>query len=180
MQNDDDDVLIEYEAEEQRLFAALPREEPIGRGDADRAVQRLRREGLLVQPVQRWSWALGAVAAVLLLAAGLAAGIVAGERIAQRNSLEQMLARRDLTVAERVLLLQRAGSAYVHAAQGYADATARVDASAVEVASKVLMGAAHAVARNGLDAGLAARLTTALAPTAVTPVSAVRKPVIWY
>ena len=62
-----------------------------------------------------------------------------------------------------MLLLQRAGSAYVRAAQGYADATTRIDSTAVEVASQVLVGAAHAVARNNLDAGMAARLAEVLA-----------------
>jgi hypothetical protein len=95
-------------------------------------------------------------------------------RYAQRNSLEQQLARTDLTVSDRVLLLQRAGSAYVRAAQGYADATAHVDSTAVEVASRVLLGAAHAVARNGLDAGLSHGLTTVLTPVVN------RKPVTWF
>ena len=91
-----------------------------------------------------------------------------------------MLARRDLTPAERVLLLQRAGSAYVRAAQSYADATAKSDSNAVEVASRVLIGAAHAVARNSLDAGLSARLTSALQPGAVIAAPVARKPIIWF
>ena len=118
-----------------------------------------------------------AVAAALLL---FAAGVGVGTRSARRNSLEDMLSHSTLSVGDRVLLLQRAGSAYVRAAQSYADATANADSSAVEVASKVLMEAAHAVARNGLDGGLSARLATAFKPSAVIPVAASHKPVIWY
>jgi hypothetical protein len=90
-----------------------------------------------------------------------------------------MLDRKQLSVADRVLLLQRAGSAYVRAAQSYADATAHVDSNAVEVASRVLLGAAHAVARSSLDAGLSERLTTAMQPV-VAPASPARKPIIWF
>jgi hypothetical protein len=42
-----------------------------------------------------------------------------------------------------------------------------------------LLGAAHAVARSSLDAGLSARLTTAMQPV-VAPDPASRKPVIWF
>jgi hypothetical protein len=92
----------------------------------------------------------------------------------RHGSLEEMLGRKDLTIGERVLLLQRAGSAYVTAAQSYASATARTDTTAIEVASRVLLGAAHAVARNHLDAGVAARLTNALQPA--TP----SRPTVWF
>jgi hypothetical protein len=79
---------------------------------------------------------------------------------------------------QRILLLQRAGSAYVRAAQAYADATAHVDSAAVEVATQVLIGAAHAVARSGLDAGLSQDLSSVLT-SAVAPIVN-RKPVIWF
>jgi len=108
-----------------------------------------------------------------------AVGAFAGTQYARHNSLEEILSRNDLTVSDRVLLLQRAGSAYVHAAQAYADATANVDSSAVEVASRVLLGAAHAVARSSLDAGLSERLTNAMQPVAA-PLPASHKPVIWF
>ena len=108
-----------------------------------------------------------------------AIGTFVGSRYARRNSLEETLAQNQLSVADRVLLLQRAGSAYVRAAQSYADATANVDSNAVEVASRVLLGAAHAVARSSLDAGLSARLTSAMQP-AVSPEPSPRKPVIWF
>jgi hypothetical protein len=152
------------------FLAELPRTAALTPGAQDRLVEQLRREGFF----QRRSGALrfGAIAAAA--AAIFAVGLYAGARYARQNSLEDMLARRDLTVAERVLLLQRAGSAYVHAAQSYADAAKHVDSTAVEVASRVLLGAAHAVARNNLDAGLSERLNTALTPVAN------RKPVIWF
>jgi hypothetical protein len=163
----DHDEELNYDAE---MFADLPRTAALTPGEFDRLAVRLRDEGLL-RPrhrVTRWAGALAAAAAVFAL------GVFAGVRYAQRNSLEQQLARADLTVSDRVLLLQRAGSAYVRAAQGYADATAHVDSTAVEVASRVLLGAAHAVARNGLDAGLSRGLTTVLTPVVN------RKPVTWF
>src|SRR5262249_20964409 len=114
---------------------------------------------------------IAVAAALALLALGASGGWVAG----RRGSLEEMLARTDLTVGDRVLLLQRAGSAYVTAAQSYASATARTDTTAIEVATRVLLGAAHAVARNHLDAGVAARLTSVLQPSA-----APSRPTIWF
>ncbi|MEP6491339.1 MAG: hypothetical protein ABJF01_01590 [bacterium] len=178
MQNDDRtrEELIEYDDDERRLFAELPREEVLTPGDVDRLVRRLRFEGFFRARVNAWRWGLAAAAAIVLFAAGTATGRFA-ER---RNSLDALLARSDLSITDRVLLLQRAGTAYVQAAQSYASATTTIDSGAVEVASRVLMGAAHAVARNGLDAGLSARLTSALQPSVMTPVSAPRKPVIWY
>jgi hypothetical protein len=171
----DDDEMIELDQHERELFALLPREAPLDAGDADRVVQRLKSEGFF-RP-RRARWLIPALAAAGLVLFAL--GAVAGYASAHRGSLEDMLVRRNLTMEERVLLLQRAGSAYVRAAQSYADATARVDSTAVEVASKVLMGAANAVARNSLDAGLARRLANALEPSATIPVSA-RKPLIWF
>jgi hypothetical protein len=158
-----------------RLFAELPRTASIGEGDTDRIVERLRREGFFQARRRSFRWMLQAVAAVLVFVAGA----FAGSRYAHRNSLEEMLDRKQLGVADRVLLLQRAGSAYVRAAQSYADATAHVDSNAVEVASRVLLGAAHAVARSSLDAGLSERLTTAMQPV-VAPASPARKPIIWF
>ncbi len=165
-----------YDEAELRLFAQLAREAPVSPRDADVVVQRLRHEGLLRQRASSWRWAGLAAATVLLFAAGA----FIGRSTAQRGSLEDMLTRRDLTLDERVLLLQRAGSAYVQAAQAYANATAGVDSTAVEVASRVLLGAANAVARSSLDAGLSSRLAAVLQPstTAQPPMS--RRPVIWF
>ena len=152
------------------LFTDLPRTLPPTPGEFERIVEQLRREGFFRRRrrLARWIGGLAAAATIFAL------GTLAGARYTHENSLEQQLARKDLTVSERVLLLQRAGSAYVHAAQAYADATAHVDSTAVEVASRVLLGAAHAVARNGLDAGLSQGLTTVLTPVVN------RKPVIWF
>jgi hypothetical protein len=156
-------------------LAELPRTSSIEPGETDRIVAQLRHEGFFRPRRRALGWAIRAAAAALIFAVGA----FAGTQYARRNSLEEMLSRKDLTVADRVLLLQRAGSAYVHAAQSYADATANVDSSAVEVASRVLLGAAHAVARSSLDAGLSERLTNAMQPVAA-PLPASRKPVIWF
>jgi hypothetical protein len=176
MHNDDHDIPVQYDDEELRLFAQLPREAPLAPGEGDRLIRRLRDDGFFHSRSGRWRWALVAAAALVLFVSGVAAGGF----MTRRNSLEDMLSRSDLGVGDHVLLLQRAGTAYVRAAQGYADATAHIDSGAVEVASKVLLGAAHAVARNSLDAGLSARLAAAFQPLVVTPVSAPRKPVIWF
>jgi hypothetical protein len=158
-----------------RLLAELPRTAPLASGEADRLVGQLRREGFFHSPRRTLRWMIQAAAAVVVFAVGA----FVGSQYARRNSLEEMLARKQLTVADRVLLLQRAGSAYVRAAQSYADATAHVDSNAVEVASRVLLGAAHAVARSSLDAGLSERLTTAMQPVAA-PVAPAPKPIIWF
>jgi hypothetical protein len=169
----DDDVGDDEEALES--FAALPREIPLASGETDRMVAMLRREGLLRRP-NATRWPLLAAAAVIVFVAGA----FAGSAYTKRGSLEDALARRDLNVADRVLLLQRAGSAYVQAAQGYANATTAADSTAVEVASRVLVGAANAVARHNLDAGMAARLAEALKTPAIIPASTQRKPLIWF
>ena len=176
MQHHDDEHAPRYDDDELRLFGELPREAAVSPHDADAVVRRLKQEGFLQPPARRPRWPLLAAAAVALFAAGL----FAGRSLARRGSLEDMLGRPNLTLDERVLLLQRAGSAYVFAAQSYANATAHVDSTAVEVASKVLLGAAHAVARSSLDAGLSSRLATVFQPQVVTPVSVPRRPVIWY
>jgi hypothetical protein len=199
MQRDDDTRIPNSDAELKALFDALPREAPTDPRAADRLVVRLKQEGFFANhgavipragvipspsvagaPSRAGSardllfavrWPIGIAAVLLLVSLGAWGGWTAG----RRGSLEEMLERNDLTVADRVLLLQRAGSAYVTAAQSYASATARTDTTAIEVASRVLLGAAHAVARNHLDAGVAARLTNALQPTATPP-----KPTIWF
>jgi hypothetical protein len=180
MRPDDDTPIPEYDAELNALFDALPRESPTDHGAADRLVGRLRHDGFFARRVIPsaarnllfdFRWPIGLAAALLLVALGAWGGWTAG----RRGSLEEMLARNDLTIADRVLLLQRAGSAYVTAAQSYASATARTDTTAIEVASRVLLGAAHAVARNHLDAGVAARLTNVL-QTPATP----SRPTIWF
>jgi hypothetical protein len=159
--------VTEYDENERRLLAMLPRESDPHPNGEDRLVNALRAEGFF-HPRRRSSWLLQTAAAVVLLLAG---GWI-GAQWAQRNSLEAMLTRDGLGPVERVLLLQRAGSAYVQAANAYALATARADSTAVEVASQVLLGAAQAVARSGLDSGLTPQLTQFLQPTSQT--------VIWF
>ncbi|HKS04958.1 MAG TPA: hypothetical protein VJR92_01485 [Gemmatimonadaceae bacterium] len=150
---------------ERTMFAALPREGAIDAGQEDHLVDALRAEGYFRkrQSTTRWAFQL---AAALALFAG---GAYGGARYAERNSLERMLARKDLTVGDRVLLLQRAGSAYIHAANGYADATASIDSAATEVASQVLLGAAQAVARRDMDRGASAWVAAMLKSTSYSP-----------
>lgn len=172
MRRDDDTPIPEYDADLNALFDALPRETPAAGGRAaDRLVTRLRHEGFFTRRRNRIGWPIGIAAAAVLMALSAWGGWLAG----RQGSLDEMLARKDLTLSDRVLLLQRAGSAYVTAAESYASATARTDTTAIEVASRVLLGAAHAVARNHLDAGVAARLTNVLQPSATPP-----KPTIWF
>jgi hypothetical protein len=164
----------DLDADERRLFAALPREMSSTADQTEHMVQVLRAEGFF----ERKSVAVRAlVAAAALIAIGLGGGVV-GHRLAERASLEAMIARPNLPVADRVLLLQRAGSAYVRAAHAYADATATTDSTAVEVAQQVLRGAAHAVVRSQLDGGVAARLTSALQSTHARTVA--KPTVLWF
>ena len=173
----DDQDVTELDARERRLFAALPRESEPPSRELDHLVSALQAEGFLRRTPRRTSWLFQLAAAVVLLILGG----MAGARIATRSSLEALLDRTDLTVSDRILLMQRAGSAYVHASNGYAGSVARADSTAVEVASRVLMGAAQAVARSDLDGGVSARLTEALraGQGRAVPTPAVHR-VIWF
>jgi hypothetical protein len=165
--------LPEYSAEERRLLDALPRESLPDPHTEERVVRRLRGEGYLRLRSRRI--ALRAAAAVALFAGG---GLTGGWYV-QRGALESQLRRDDLTGAERILLLQRAGSAYVSAAEAYVTNEAAIDSSAVEVARQVLVGAARGVARADLETDLSPRLVAALetaAPAEPDPAPAV----IWY
>lgn len=171
MRPDDEAPIPESDAELDALFDALPRESESDARAAERLVVRLRHDGFFARRSRRVTWPIGLAAAAMLMAVSAWGGWLAG----RRGSLEEMLTRTNLTVADRVLLLQRAGSAYVTAAQAYANATARTDTTAIEVASRVLLGAAHAVARNHLDAGVAAQLTNVLQTSATRS-----RPMIWF
>lgn len=157
---------------ERKLFDELPRESAADPASTDRLVSALRREGFLRGHARRPHWALQLAAAALVFAAGA----LSGGRFATRNSLERALARADLTVSDRILLLQRAGSAYVTAAHGYADATAHADSTAVEVANQVLIGAAHAVVKSKLGSTLSSSLMSVLQAADAKP----RNPILWY
>lgn len=179
----DDLEVNELDAKDRRLFSSLPREMPLEPGVEQGILNALRSEGFFERRSSRAPWMLRVAAAAALILTGAVLGAVISGRVALRTSLESMLAREDLSVSDRILLLQRAGSAYVTAAHAYADATAQTDSTAVEVARQVLVGAAHAVVRSRLDAGVAARLTSVLQvpigrnvsrPAANVP------PVIWY
>ncbi len=158
----DDLEINELDAKEQRLFSSLPREMALEPGVEQGTVNALRSEGFFEHRSRRAPWMLRLAAAALLILTGGLLGTVIGGRVARRTSLEAMLARDDLSVSDRILLLQRAGSAYVTAAHAYAGATAQTDSTAVEVARQVLVGAAHAVVRSQLDAGVASHLTSVL------------------
>ena len=172
----DEFELDEVDERMQRLFAALPRESPPEPRELGALVSALKAEGFLRRRDRRLSWVLQIAAAVVVLVLGG----VAGASIARRNSLEAMLARTDLSLSDRILLMQRAGSAYVRAANSYASAASQTDSAAVEVASRVLLGAAQAVARSKLDGGLTPSLTAALRATAAEPSPAPRQRIIWF
>jgi hypothetical protein len=170
---------------ERELFAALPRQSAADPIATERLVARLHAEGLVRKSessassafTQRPSRRAPRIAVQLAAAVALfAVGALTGARIASRGSLERELARTDLGVADRVLLLQRAGSAYVTAANGYADATKRADSTAVEVANQVLRGAAHAVVRSSLNSRTASDILNVLQARDTTA----RKPILWY
>jgi hypothetical protein len=169
----DDGELDPLDPHENELFAKLPRESVPDPAAADRVIAALRGDGFLrPRAPGPPRWALQLAAAVVVFAAGA----FVGGRVAMRNSLERNLARTDLTVAERILLLQRAGSAYVTAAHGYADATATADSTAVEVANQVLRGAAHAVMKSNLNGTLSSSLVAVLQAPSANP----RQPILWY
>jgi hypothetical protein len=161
----------------EQLFRELPREDAVDGRALDRTVSALEAEGFLWPRRRGWAWLAGQVAAAIVL---VLAGGFAGARIAMRDSLEARLERTDLSVSDRILLMQRAGSAYVRAANGYANAVARNDSTAVEVASRVLLGAAQAVARTNLDGGLTPDLTAALQTPTTRPVSASTPRIVWF
>jgi hypothetical protein len=114
-----DPDLSEYDEHQQRLFALLPRESDVSPADADPVVDALRADGFFRARSSARHWWV-AIAAGIVVATG---GGFIGARLAMRHSLEAEIGRSDLTVEERIILLQRAGSAYVRAAQGYAGAT---------------------------------------------------------
>ena len=172
------DHLGDYTDDERRLFQALPKDCSLDPRLEDAVVARLRHEGLLRTPVRRF-----ASAAFLALAAGLIAvawlgGVHYGAQQAHASSIEGLLARTDLSDSERTLLMQRAGSAYVAAANAYAASVHSADSTAVEVSSQVLMGAAQAVARTNLNGVLATRIASLMSDT--RPAPAKTQPVIWY
>jgi hypothetical protein len=158
------------------LFRELPRESALEPRELDHVVTALRADGFLQTRRRRSTWMMQLAAGIVLATLG---GVV-GARLATRNSLESRLERADLSIPDRILLMQRAGSAYVRAANSYASAAARTDSTAIEVASRVLLGAAQAVARNNLDGGLTPNLTTALRTITSQPVSPSRQRVIWF
>jgi hypothetical protein len=171
------DSLDGYDNDERALFAALPRHAPITPEAEDRVVRELRGAGYFARGRGRSSMWIGAAAAAGLIVAAWLGGVRQGLREARATSIEGMLTRKDLTRDDRVLLMQRAGSAYVEAAHVYATSVAAADSTAIEVSSQVLLGAAQAVARTGLDGGMASQLASLIRDTR----SRSRPPsLIWY
>jgi hypothetical protein len=158
----DDMNPLEYTSGEQALFAALPRESELNALQEQRLLNALRDEGYFRRPGKGINWRRQIAAALLLFVAGGALGANYGMNYARRNTIEAQITRKDLTLTERVLLLQPAGSEYVNAANAYADATSVVDSTAIEVAREILKGAATAVARRSMDGGMSARLAVML------------------
>src|SRR5262245_8999530 len=167
---------IEYTERERRLLGLLPRESAPESVIEDQLVDVLRSEGFFRVRPRFTRVALQIAAAISLLLIGG----VAGAGIAMRGSLEASLAQRNISAADRILLLQRAGSLYVRAANAYAEATAQTDSTAVEVASQVLIGAAQAVARSDLDGGLSPQLTAVLQRAAQSRAAPSPQPVLWF
>jgi len=159
-------------ARERRLFEQLPRESAPPAAEAERLVAALRSEGFFRRraAVPRLAFQLAAAIALLVI------GGVIGARLERRGSLEELLDRDNLAVSERVLLLQRAGSAYVRAAHAYASATATADSTAVEVASQVLRGAAGALVKSNLNSTVSSGIVNVLQAADRGP----RQPLIWY
>lgn len=154
---DDADVL--------RRLRELPRTTPIDPDGADRVIARLRREGFFGRRKPVLSWAIRAAAAILIFSLGALAGM----RYARRDSLDDLLVRGDLPASQRVLVLQHAGSNYVRAAEAYAT---QPDSTGAEVARQVLLGAAGAVARSGLETDVSKQLALLLTPN--------RPPRVWF
>lgn len=171
-----DDRLIDDDAHLASLFAQLPRETNLPPVEESRIAMALRDRGLLRSrsDAQRF---------LPLLAAGLvmfAVGVGVGNHVARRNSLDELLERHDLSVSDRVLLLQRAGSAYVRAAHQYSAATATSDSTAVEVAQQVFIGAAEAVARSNLGGPVSKRLAEVIRTSTVHSAPERPQPVMWF
>lgn len=103
----------DYSDAERALFSALPRELTTDADTEDRVVRALRDEGYFRR--RRLSTAVRAAAAVLLFVSGAAAGAW----YVSRNTLEAMVARQDISAAERIELVQRAERVYMAASKAH-------------------------------------------------------------
>jgi hypothetical protein len=168
------DHLSDYTDEERRLLEALPRSAQPSGALEQYIVSALHDEGLLRSPRRRLLIPAYVLLAASLVVAAWKGGARYGAASARAASIEGQLERQDMSSADRILLMQRSGSAYVAAANAYAASVKQADATAVEVSSQVLLGAAQAVARANLGGAVAPRLATALRP----PTNS--NAVIWY
>src|SRR5262245_62165490 len=111
---DDDDIA--------RLLAELPRSAPLAPGETDRIVRQLHAEGMLrAHRKLSIGWVPAAAAAAALL---FAAGVYVGQRNEKRHSLEAQVTSQSATLADRVILLERAQTTYVRAARAYSEMAA--------------------------------------------------------
>jgi hypothetical protein len=172
------DHLSDYTPKERGLFESLPRLAVPDPALESEIVSRLGEEGLLRSRRPGFGNLAMAIMAAGLVAAAWFGGVRRGAALARESSLEGQLARYDLTTAERILLMQRAGSAYVNAANAYASAVEKNDSTAIEVSSRVLLSAAQAVARTKLDGALAPQIASMLRSAHGSPSTV--HPVIWY
>jgi hypothetical protein len=158
---------------ERAWLAALPRTSTPGPSAENQLVRTLRREGYFGRGLSISTALLGMAAAIVLFASGA----LVGAHIDRGSSLEAELLREPTSSAERVLLLQRAGSAYLRSMQ--LAASAPHDSVAAEVVSQALVAAAQAAARAHLDNGLSPRLV-ALLDARSGANAAPQSTLIWY
>jgi hypothetical protein len=171
-----DDGPVELTAAERAAYAALPRDARAGERDEiaeARTVALLRARGLLWDareaPPRRRMNAPLLVAAAAAAVALFAGGVIVGQEVERRHSLEALIAMRDHRgpdAAEAAALVQRAGSAYI-ASLARLQRSAGADSSLAaargeEAARTALRAAADALARLSPDDPLAIALRDAL------------------
>jgi len=184
-QNDPDELT----ADERRLFAALPRERDPGPLLERRVVSALQDGGQL-RTRSAWrgagSWAAGAIAATV--AAIFLGGVVVGQALAARTSVELVTAATEANARQVSLLIQQSGSAYVAALARLAElpdaASDREALQGREVAARLLHAAADELLRSLPDDQLAMGILAALdrhEPAGAVPADSVgTRQVIWF
>src|SRR5262252_6586778 len=140
-----DDLTRFLTDDDRDLVARLPRERSASADREDQMVALLRQHGYFRPRHPRGLIGAAVAAAVLVFLSGT----LFGQWRAEQRSLEFALERNDLSDADRVLVLQRAGSAYVRASEQLAG-VASSSPTARDVAVHILAGAAQAAARANL------------------------------
>jgi len=135
--------------DERAAFDALPRARSPSEFLEERVVGRLRREQLLGVARRRsgrgWSpsWLAAGVAASVAL---FAAGIVVGQWLATRSTLEAMVTVQQHSAEQAATLVQRSSSAYTAALAALARVPASADSSEVAQGKAAALTALYAVA----------------------------------